>query len=139
MKRCLFILAFALVTSGCNGLNRLLGQSEEPTNTYVESIGGSGPLGDAPNFNVPTPDGTERVVYHGRLPSTNLIQMTGDTVALRVFIFEGGQVNHWFQIAGHEVQGGYYFQFDQQSNQVQFYGTWINNKEYCIYQYVPTL
>lgn len=137
MKRMIFLAVLIAASSGCRGLNRII-DGPEPAEIPDKAIIVSGPqLGEAPNFDVPQPAGTTKVVHYGRMPSDFQIQVE-PTAPVDVFVqdFSG----FWFRLNTIN-HSGYIYKFDPISGVVEYYS---NNpqlnlslmKFYCVYQYV---
>ncbi len=133
MLKLLLLVGCGLVLSGCNGLNRLLGQPDESSPVEEVLVGGGGTiLGEIPEFNIPTPEGFNKVVYHGILNVREVAVNPSTQTVVQVFIKDVGQ---WFVLKP-QPSGAFWYSRPS-SAIVRYEGTRVVGKEYCIYEYVP--
>lgn len=93
-------------------------------------------LGAAPQFNVNTPEGYTKTVFHGKMPSDGVVQIPANSDMLVDVFIKFPTINQWFIISD-RYSSGYWYQIDKTSGIVHYQGNYLSGKEYCVYQYLP--
>lgn len=129
-----FIFLALASSVGCRGINRLIDGSEGTPPPQPQVITSEEPLGETPDFGIPTPAGMTRVVFHGLTPGNGIVAIQnapGSTV--RVFIKVRGGVQTWFVVSARFSEA---YWFEVKGATIQIHGN-LGNTEFCVYQYVP--
>jgi len=126
------LITLLFLLGGCNGVDRLLEGSTASPSPPQTLLGGPAPLGDAPVFNVPTPEGFDRIILYGYMPASGVIPVTPGA-RIRVFL-KNLSINQWFAL-GHTYSGAFWY--TQEGSVVHYQGVNLGDKLYCIYQYIP--
>jgi len=128
------LITLLFLLGGCRGADRLLNGSTDDSRPLQAPPIGPAPLGTAPTFNVPAPEGFDRTVLYGYMPANGVVDVpftNGSTV--RVFL-KDLSVNQWFKL-GTNYSEAYYYTFD--GSEVTYKGKNLNNLVYCVYFYSP--
>lgn len=129
------MIAALLMLTGCHGIDRLINGPEgtpQPDPEVISSVPAMAP--NAPNFNVPTPAGTTRVVYYGELPATHTVQIAVDPAApIDVFMLDRG-IRTWFKLEQQEIPA-FWYTYDAAAGVVTYHGRHLEMKGFCVYQY----
>jgi hypothetical protein len=109
----------------------------EPTPAPI--IGGLAPLATtAPEFNVPVPAGTTKVVYYGALPLDGNIKINAVANSTVDVFLEERSIAQWFKMKL-TYSDAFYYSYDAAAGVVQIHGVHLDSKAFCVYQYVPAV
>lgn len=131
MKNLLFLLLLSPLV-GCNSMNKLLGNTESSEPKPVEIITSMPQVGDAPEFNIQTPEGYTRIIHHGELVGNTVTLQSNPNTLVHVFM-KDRSIGQWFML-NDEFSNAFYYSYAPY--QVTYHGANLNWKEYAIYQYV---
>lgn len=130
MKR-LILIGLMLSTVGCKGLNRLI---DGKTPDEIADKQPINPLSGQPDFGIAVPTGYSRTIFYGMMPADHKVSVTPSSNSMvRVFIRDGGQVNHWFQINS-QYSEAFWYSSDPGTFKIEYQGVNLGGHEYCIYQ-----
>ena len=127
------LLVFIALASGCKGVNRLM-NGDDVKAPFVPAVGGATEIGPVPNFDVPTPSGFSRTVFHDRMPADGRVSITvsaQSSVAVFLKDFSG----NWFMLQDKQIPA-YWYSYDATTGVVEYKCkdlSWM--KEFCIYEY----
>lgn len=130
-------LGVLLLLGGCRGIDRLTGGGSEAHQPDPALIGGPKPIDDtAPEFNVVTPEGYDRVVFHGKLPMDGIVKVQANDKSFADVFMKQVYVGQWFRLYDGYSEA-FYFSMDKAAGTVTYHGAHLENIEYCVYQYIP--
>lgn len=133
MKNLLF-LSLLVSFVGCQKFNRLIDGPKDAPPKPMKAISSIPAIGEAPDFNLQTPAGYTRLVFHGELVGP-IVKVNADVNSLvQVFIKERS-IGQWFRI-NDEYSDAFWFTFDPVAGTITYHGKNLGQKEFCVYQYV---
>ncbi len=135
--RKMFLVLFPLLV-GCQGVNRLIDGKEGAPPPAPKVIVSGPAVGDTPDFNVPTPAGYTKTVFHGAMPLPGLVHVTAAPDSLVDVFIKEQSIGQWF-LVGHKFSEAFWYTFDPTEGTVQYHGQHLEGKEFCVYQYTVTL
>lgn len=124
------LVLVCVFSTGCHTIRKALGQEPGAEIRDPKIITSTPALGKAPEFNIATPEGYSRTVYHDLYSGP--ITISGDqNSGVLVFLKDAG---FWFQL-GPQYSGAYYYERPKR-DQIVIKGK-AGGHEYCLYVYNP--
>ncbi len=129
------ILALSLLSvGGCN--SRILDHSKDKDESApVQSVITGGMVGACPEIAMQTPIGFTVNHLYGVLRGTSEMTIT-DEPNSTIFVYLRDAMT-WFKL-GKTVSGAYWYE-RKTSGTVTFHGPYLQGKEVCVYEYLPSI